>query len=120
AAGGRAEDRAFRQFYLERAEAAFVDVEIGRGQRLEGNARGGNATGTAGVQRTVDLRLHLAEIHCHPRPVDDDLHLDAQRHPDVAAVVVQEALGFIDAVRDALDDATHRQVGMVPDAVDAL
>src|SRR5690606_2177429 len=42
-------------------------------------------------------------------------HLDAQRRVEITAVIVEKALRRIDAVRNALDDAPHGLVRVVPD-----
>ncbi len=70
AAGGlRAQHRAVGQDHFERAEAAFVDIEIGRGERLEGHARRRDAAGAAGIERRRHLRIHLGEVDRHLRAV---------------------------------------------------
>jgi hypothetical protein len=62
-----AEHGAFRQDHFERAEAALVDVEIGRGERLEGDAGAGDAAAAPGVERARHLRIHLGKIDRHLR-----------------------------------------------------
>ena len=43
------------------------------------------------------------------------LHLDAQLHVESAAVIVEEALGLVAAVRHACDDGARGALGVVPD-----
>ena len=105
---------------FERPEAAFVDVEIGRGQRLEGDARAGDAAGAAGIERARHLRVHLGEIDGHRASrARSTLTLTRSGLSSVAAVVVEEALGLVVAVRNLLDHGARRGFGLVPDLGDA-
>ncbi len=114
-----AEHGALRQHHFERAEAALVDVEIGRGQRLERDARAGDAAAAAGIERARHLRVHLGEIDRHLRAAHAHLDLDAQRLVERAAVVVEEAFGLVVAVGNLLDHGARRRFGLVPHLGDA-
>src|SRR5262249_23487862 len=101
--------------HFERAETTFVDVEIRRGERLEGDARRRDAAGAAGIQRRRHLRIHLAEVDRHLRAFDPHRNLHAQRLVERATVVVENALGLVDAIRNFLDHLAGRLLGLVPD-----
>jgi hypothetical protein len=115
----RAQHGALGQDHVEGAKASLVDVKIGRGETLEGNARGRDAAGAAGIDRALRLRIHLGEVDGKPRALDLDAHLDAQRLVEIAPVIVEQTFRDIDAVTDALDHLAHRTIRLIPDFRDA-
>ena len=114
-----ADDGALGDDHIQRAETAVMHVKLWRGDRFEGDARGGDAARLAGVERRVGLRIHLREIHRHGGALDGDGGLDLDRLVEIAAIVVHGAFGHIDPIGNLLDDAAHLHVRLIPDAVDA-